>query len=252
MKTAVASGTRYGLIDTVRGAAILNMIAYHLCYDIFIVYGVWNSFIGAPWAIIWERLICGAFIIVSGMSLHFSRHPYRRGILVNLCGLLITATTLLFMPSQTIWFGILNLLGCAMILVYALRGLLGRLHPAAGLSLSAFLFAALYGVPRGYIGFFSVSLIRLPEWLYGCRYLAPLGLPSRDFISADYFPLIPWIFLFLCGYYLWALVVRTKRQELFRPRVPVLDVIGRYSLWIYLVHQPLLYGICVLIFGTQN
>jgi len=243
---------RYGLIDTIRGAALLNMIAYHLCYDIFIVYGVWEGFLNSPWAIVWERLICGAFILVSGMSLHFSRHPYRRGLLVNLCGLLITAATLLFMPDQTIWFGVLNLLGCAMMIIYALRGFINRIPPAAGMAVSFLLFAGLFGLPHGYLGFFSVKLIQLPTWLYGCRFLAPLGLPARGFMSADYFPLIPWIFLFLCGYCLWELIIGTGRQELFRPRVPALNVIGRYSLWIYLFHQPVLYGICILIFGTQN
>ena len=250
MSAAAEQGRgRCGLIDAVRGAAILNMIAYHLCYDIFVAYGVWDGFLSAPWAVIWERLICGAFIIVSGISLHFSRHPYRRGLFVNLCGLLITAVTLLLMPSQTIWFGILNLLGCAMMIVCALSGLLDRIHPAAGLAFSLLLFAGLYGLPKGYVGFFSVALLRLPAWLYGCRYLAPLGLPARDFISADYFPLIPWVFLFLCGYYLWELAVRADRKELFRLRAPALEMIGRRSLWIYLIHQPVLYGICILIFG---
>lgn len=251
MSTALDKGQgRYGLIDTIRGCAILNMIAYHLCYDIFVVYGRWTGFILAPWAVVWERLICGSFILVSGISLHFSRHPYRRGILVNLCGVLITAATLLFMPSQAIWFGVLNLLGCAMILTAAVRGVIDRVHPAAGLAVSSVLFALLYGVPKGYIGLFSLRLITLPKALYGCRYLAPLGLPDQGFFSADYFPLIPWIFLFLCGYFLWALIVRTERQAWFRPRVPLLDTIGRCSLWIYLIHQPLLYGVCVLIFGV--
>ena len=239
------SAARYGLIDTVRGIAVLNMIAYHLCYDIFILYGVWDGFLSAPWAIVWERLICGTFIAVSGMSLHFSRHPYRRGITVNLCGLAITAVMLLVMPSQAIWFGILNLLGCAMILVYALRGVLERVRPSWGMGLSLLLWALLYGVPDGYIGFFAVRIAALPEWLYHCRYLAPLGLPAADFISADYFPLIPWVFLFLCGWYLWPLIERTGRRERLRPGVPVLDTVGRYSL----IHQPALYGVCMLIFG---
>lgn len=250
MKTASSSALpRYHLIDAIRAVAILNMIAYHLCYDIFCVYGMDPFFWHRTGAVIWERFICCMFIIVSGISMNFSHHGYRRGILVNLCGFLITLVSVLVLPSQAIWFGVLNLLGCAMLITFALRKVFSRLDPFVGASVSFLLFMLSYRVPKGGIGLFSYPLFSLPRALYDVRFLAFLGFPSADFSSADFFPLLPWLFLFFFGFFLWRCIERSGLAATFYFRVPVLDFIGRHSLLIYLVHQPVLYAVCFLIFG---
>lgn len=239
---------RYSLIDAVRAVALLNMIAFHLCYNIFVVFGLWPRFYLATPVVIWERFICCTFIIVSGMSLNFSRHGWRRGIIVNLCGFAVTAVTVLFMPDQAIWFGVLNFLGCAMLITFALRRELSRMRPAVGVIVFFILFMLCYGLPRGFIGLFGYPLYYLPETLYQYRWFAFLGFPPSDFISADYFPLLQWIFLYLFGYQLWRLIAARGYDRFFCRRVPVLDPIGRHSLLIYMAHQPVLYGLCCLIF----
>lgn len=249
MKPKTISTDRYNLIDAIRAAAIISMIAYHLCYDIFVVYGVDPSFYRYPLVILWERSICCTFIIISGISLNFSHHGYRRGIIVNLCGLIVTAVTLIFMPSEQIWFGVLNLIGCAMLLTYALRKPLSRLNAAAGMTVSLALFAFTYGVPSQWLGFFSIRLIPLPDGLYFSKYLAFLGFPSKDFFSADYFPLIPWVFLFVFGYFLWRCIKERNWDGVFRYNIPALSLIGRHSLLIYMTHQVVLYALCAAVFG---
>ena len=248
MKTT-ASSNRYSLIDAVRAVAIISMVIYHLCYDIFMVYEVDDRFMFYPWVVIWERSICFTFIIVSGISLNFSRHVVRRGIIVNLCGLAVTAVTLIFLPSEQIWFGVLNLIGCAMLITYALRKPLGHIPPAVGMLLSFLIFGFLYGVPDGYVGFFTAKLAELPSALYFTDFLAPFGLPSPGFYSSDWFPLIPWLFLFIFGWYLWRFIRKRGWDDLFRFNVPILGTIGRYSLYIYMAHQPILYLICAAVFG---
>lgn len=242
-------GRRYSLIDAVRGVAIINMLAYHLCYDIFCVFGVWPDFYRAAGTVVWERFICCTFIIVSGVSLNFSRHGYRRGLIVSLCGLAVTAATLLFLPEQAIRFGVLSLLGCAMIVTFALRNALRRINPIMGMLVFFLLFMLCYGIPRGYLGLFAHPLIRLPEAMYRWRWLAFLGFPDRGFASADYFPILPWIFLYLFGYQLWRWLERRGFDRWFLRGVPALDFIGRHSLIIYMAHQPILYGVCYLILG---
>lgn len=249
MKTKKLSSDRYNFIDVIRAAAIISMIAYHLCYDIFIVFGVDPVFYRKPLVVLWENSISFTFIIVSGMSLHFSRHPYKRGIIVNLCGFAVTVVSVLLIPSEQIWFGVLNLIGCGMMITYALRDLFDKVPPAAGMAVSMTLFALTYGVPLRYIGFFSIPFTGLPESLYGFKYTAFLGFPSSGFFSADYFPLIPWLFLYFFGWFLWRLIEESGKDGLFRRDVPALSFVGRHSLLIYLIHQPVLYGVCAAVFG---
>jgi uncharacterized membrane protein len=239
---------RYRLIDTIRALAIVNMVAFHFCYDLFVVYGLSPSFPFTAPARIWERLICCTFIFVSGISLNLSRHACRRGLIVNACGVAITLVTWLLMPSEIILFGVLNLIGASMILVFALRRTLERLAPIPGSIISFALFAFTYGIPDGFLGFFRISLVKLPDFLYSTPYFAFLGFPGSGFRSSDYFPLLPWIFLFLCGWYLWRAIPEKTRAAAFTKGCRPLDFIGRHSLLIYLVHQPLLFGICYLIF----
>ncbi len=239
---------RYSLLDAIRAVAVINMIAYHLCYNIFTVFGVWPDFYRCTPFVIWERLICCTFIVVSGMAMNFSRHGYRRGIVVSLCGCLVTAVTVLLMPSQAIWFGVLNFLGLAMLITFALRRELSRIPPLVGVIVFFLLFMLFYGLPKGFIGLFGYPLITLPEGLYQYRFLAFLGFEPKNFFSADYFPLLQWIFLYLAGFELWRLIERKGLDRFFRVRVPGLDFIGRHSLIIYMAHQPVLYGICWLVF----
>jgi uncharacterized membrane protein len=243
------TSVRYRLLDTIRALAILNMVAYHLCYDLLVVYGGDPSFLFSTPAMIWERLICCTFILVSGMSLNLSRHACRRGLIVNACGLLITLATWLILPSEMILFGVLNLIGTAMILVYALRSPLSRIAPIPGAALSFGLFVLTYGVPNGFLGLFDLQLLKLPDFLYSTPYLAFFGFPEASFRSSDYFPLLPWIFLFLCGWYLWRAVPESTRARAFTKGCRPLDFIGRHSLLIYLIHQPVLFGFCYLIFS---
>ena len=233
---------RFGLIDTLRGFWLLNMIAFHLCYDIFVIYGydsIWYAHTGV---VIWERFICVSFILLSGISLHFSKHPFRRGIIINLAGFLIT--------SQVVWFGVLNLIGTAMIITAALRFLLDRINPYLGAAMSLLTFAVFYGVPHRYIGFFGWKIWTVPAFFYRFKYAAFLGFPSDGFHSSDYFPLIAWICIFVLGYYLWSIVQRLHKEEWFRKGFAPLSFLGRHSLLIYLLHQPVLMGECILVFDV--
>ena len=117
----------------------------------------------------------------------------------------------------------------------------------AGVSL--LLYAVLYGLPYRYLGFFGVPLLQLPEALYQFPPLCVLGLPAEGFFSSDYFPLLPWSLLIFCGFFLWQGVLRMGADRFFLRGVPVLDQIGKYTLWIYLAHQPVLMGVCLLLFG---
>ena len=247
-KDAPTVKKRYDLIDSIRGFAIINMIAFHALYDIFQIYGNSTSFSGAA-VFVWERFICVSFIIISGASFNFSRHTVRNGIIVSLCGFAVTVVTTLALPSQAVWFGILNLLGISMLICSALREVINAVPSVVGAVISFLLYALTYGVPRGYIGFFGIRLFELPQALYEYKYLSFLGFRSADFVSSDFFPIIPWLFLYVFGLFLWRIIKEREWDNYFYLKIPVLNIIGRHSLVIYLLHQPVLMLIMTIIYG---
>lgn len=93
-------------------------------------------------------------------------------------------------------------------------------------------------------------LITLPGFLYANYFTAYLGFYPFGFFSTDYFPLIPWLFLFWAGFYLHHLVERTAQslRPLRRSVCPPLGWLGRNSLMLYLLHQPVIYGVLTVVF----
>lgn len=247
--SAEAKKPHYGLLDTVRGLCILSMVAYHAMYDLVNVKGF-----SAPWywgtpGHVWQQSICWTFILLSGLCWQLSRHHLKRGLILVGCGAAVTLVTYFFMPSELILYGVLNLLGLSALLLIPLDRLVKRLNiPAwAGLTVSLLLFFLLRGVPGGYLGFEGLRLWELPAGLYQLNALAVAGFPPPGFASSDYFPLIPWFFLFLAGYFLWGLLSRREKAlTLLKPGLRPLSFLGRHSLLIYLLHQPVLMGIFLL------
>ena len=118
------------------------------------------------------------------------------------CAAVLTFVTAVFMPSEAIWFGVLHLNAAAVLLTCLVYPLLQRLPAGAGLAASAALFALTNQLPEGYLGFENWRLCAVPAGLYRAN-LFWLGLPDLTrFTSADYFPVVPWVFLFWCGVFL--------------------------------------------------
>jgi uncharacterized membrane protein len=230
------SGGRAAVLDELRGLAVVNMVAYHVCYDLVYIHGFdWPWFRGA-WAGVWQECIAVSFICVAGVCTKLTNRPFLRAFKVCVCALLITAFTLYAYPGQLIVFGILHCLGASMLL-YACFAPLFRGFPApAGfvLALAAALFTR--NAVNGAFGFWNFS-VELPSFLYGTGFLFPFGFRNADFFSADYFPLFPYFFLFLAGAAAGALV---KYFPPFARRVHIrpLAYLGRHSLLVYLLHQP--------------
>ena len=243
--------TRYSLIDALRGFALANMLVYHFMYDVNVIFGFEPKWFTLPGVIAWGRFICFSFILIAGISLNFSRRSYLRGIIVNACGLLLTLVTVIVIPQQAIWFGVLNLIGCSLLIGQLCRPLLEKINPYLGAAVSILLFAFTYKFPVRRLGFFEIKLVQLPGELYFTDWLSPFGFPSDTFFSSDYFPLIPWLFLFLCGFFIWRAILALRLDRFFLLKIPVLDQLGRYSLWIYLAHQPLLFAVCALLFNGR-
>ena len=104
-------------------------------------------------------------------------------------------------PEDVVWFGVLTLLGSAMLLTAALDPLLRRVPPAVGVAVSALLFWGTYPTMNGFWNL-PGGRLALPQALYASYTTAYLGFMPKSFFSTDYFPLLPWLFLFWTGYFL--------------------------------------------------
>ena len=175
------------------------------------------------------------------------RRPLRRGLMSFCGGAVVSLVTLAVMPEEPVRFGVLTFLGAAALLTVPLRSLLDRTPPRLGLAVSFLLFLLVRDVNSGFLGFAGVPVLHLPQSWYTNALTAALGFPYPSFVSSDYFSLLPWLLLFWTGYHLYRL--RPEPPALPDIRLPGLMAMGRHSLVIYLLHQPVIYGLLALIFS---
>lgn len=239
MQKKLDLNARIGLIDEIRGFAILCMVAYHFVYDLItfadfnfpIFYMGWTQFLRDAFA--------GIFIVIAGACCQLSHHNLKRGILCFGCGCLITLVTYCVAPDEIIVFGILHCLGLCMILYWVLRRVLNKIY----LPWSGIVF---------FLTMFFITAFLLPYLLTTFTFNFTLGfvigLPAPFFYSSDYYPLFPWFFLFLSGSYVGIYLKNRKMPAfVYCTRFSKLAFLGRHTLCIYLFHQPILYGLTQLI-----
>ena len=234
--------SRCALLDVIRGITVLNMVLFHAMYDYVFVFGhVVQWYLGRG-AFAWQQAICCTFITLSGFCAAMGKHTVRRGAIVFALGAVVSLVTLVFMPEELIVFGVLTLIGSCMLLTGAAKPLLQKIPAFVGFAGSFLLFALTRSVNSHAVGFFFYRMAELPETLYRNYVTAYFGFPQPGFASSDYFSLIPWLFLFLSGFYLHGLFgkkVLSVKWKGIRP----LNFIGRHALEIYVIHQPVVYGL---------
>ena len=236
-------------LDTIRGITLLSMMLYHTCWDLVFLFGKKIPGYSGLGGYVWQQSICWTFILLAGFCWSLGSHHLKRGLIVFGSGILITFVTLLVMPESRVIFGVLTLIGSCMLLLIPMEKLLLKLCAEIGLAGSFLLFLLFRNVNTGYLGFENWNILKLPDGFYENLFTTYLGFPQKGFFSADYFSLLPWFFLFLTGFYLYQLVQKNHMMEkLFSWRVPGFDVIGRHSLLIYLLHQPVVFGISWMLF----
>lgn len=241
---------RIYFLDELRGFAILCMIVHHAFLDVGDVLGLaWGYRIFDALCTV-QPAFWAIFIIISGVCSRLSRNTIKRGFIVLGAGLIITIFTVVIMPlfgftGSEIYFGILHCLGSCMIITGLLMPAISKINYKLGAVISAFLFIFTYGINTGTMLF---TLIKLPASWYQYDFLAPLGVYSKNFESADYFSIIPWIFLFLFGAFIGKLAKDENLPKfMYKQRSKFLCTVGKNSLWVYILHQPAIYLIMLII-----
>lgn len=239
---------RIEILDELRGFAILAMIVHHFFLDV-------GDVLSLEWGYDIFKKLCAfqpifwtIFIIISGICSRLSRNALKRGLIVFASGMVITFVTVVIMPhlgyeNAQIYFGILHCLGASMIITGLLMPLIEKFNTLAGIIICAVLFIATYNINSGELLF---GLIKLPD--VKTNILMPLGLFNSHFKSADYFSILPWIFLFLIGAFIGKYAKSGDfPQVCYKRHSKVLSFVGRNSLWFYLGHQVVLYALLNLV-----
>ena len=220
-------------LDALRGVCILCVLVVHFLFDL--------SFFGGldltlpAWYVFLQEYGGAIFVVLSGVCVTLGSKSVRRGLIVFACGMLITAVTYgmyrlgMSGADVVVKFGVLHLLGVCMLVYPAFK----KLPPAA---------LALLGLAIAITGYAIRSVIVPQRWLF------PLGLTYEGFTSSDYFPLFPQLGYFLIGAAIGKTAYREKRTLLpgsFQKTgiARFFCWCGRQSLFIYLLHQPIVYGL---------
>lgn len=234
---------RIAMLDALRGGAMLLVIAYHILFDLKFIYGVSIPRVitpGEPEIEFVHNCFLWVLFAVSGICSGFSHDPIKRGAFLYIAGWLITAFTSVLLPSELIVFGVLSCFGACMVISGFISPLTDRLSPRILFIVSVLLwlmFADFSGSGIIHLFFTSITL-PMPE---NISYLYPIGLYGEDFFSVDYFPVIPYLFIFLAGRALYRPIKEHKFPHFFYcSGSAFLNFIGRHSLIIYAVHQPII------------
>lgn len=212
-----ANKPRLERLDALRGLAICFVVLHHTLYDAVLIWGAPGWLFQNPLFFPIQMGFVSLFVVTSGVSSRFSRSNARRGgrLLAVALGLTVV-TTLAGMP---IVFGILHLLATCMLLYALLR---------RGIDLAPlWLFPALAALSLVWV---KTTALRSPLLWF-------LGVPWPGLDSWDYYPLFPWVFLFFFGTKLGGIL---ERWQFVARRPTFFSRLGKQSLLIYLVHQPVL------------
>lgn len=227
---------RYWEVDLLRGIAVFMMISFHALFDLDYFsgtadahYGIWPLFAEATASIF--LLLVGTSLTISSSRARtkgedsFIRY-LRRGVRIFSWGMAVTLSTTLLLEEGRVVFGVLHLIGVSIILSYPLlrRSLIAIVIGTAAIS------AGLW----------------LRQFSFGSPWLLWLGLVPDGFYSVDYFPLLPWFGVVAVGIFLGDVLYPGGARRVALPdisaKAPAKAIcsVGRNSLSIYLIHQPIL------------
>lgn len=215
-------------VDFCKGLAFLGMLFFHIIFDLHEWKGFNINYQTGIYAWIGD-LSAILFIVLSGVSIHFSKNPLKRGLKIFGVAALITIITFFMGPLMVIWFGILHCLGVC-----------------------AILYPLLKKVPTSLLVLGAIGIVLMQGFIQSMRvnvyFFVPLGIIPQRFASADYFPLIPWLGVYVLGMVVGRVLYKEPVSR-FRHSGQTFFItkLGKHTLLLYIIHQPILYLLLSLI-----
>lgn len=217
-------------IDFLRGVAIILMVLFHLAVDLAEYYAY--PLVYTQGVLYYTgKLSAVLFLLLAGLSTRFSRNCLRHGLQILSWGMVVTIITYVYNPAMYVRFGILHLIGSGLILIHFTRTIAGWRRMALAILLMAG-------------GKVAEQTTTAQVWLL------PLGFSPAGFATLDYYPLLPWGGVMFLGVTAGDFLYRDGRSLFKHPPEPNLfTCLGRHSLCIYLLHQPVLLALLWLVYG---
>ncbi len=231
---------RITVFDTIRGFTMLSMAGFHACYDLAYLYG-WDM----PWFTqtifqdIWRASISWVFLFIAGWMCTLSRNNIKRAVKYATAAFVVWVATTLVSVDDSVNFGIMFCMAACTAIVALARPVIVKVPSVWGIAICLTLFALTWSIPKT---------------VYPIPYLAWLGFPSPDFVSGDYYPVIPFLFMYLAGFFA-AHTTQEANYEApgwaYANPIPALASLGRHALPFYLLHQPVILGVLELIYSVR-
>lgn len=247
---------RVELLDEIRGICVLAMVIYHFFFVCMHQFGMEWAEACYDFLTPLQPIFAAVFILISGICTRLSADLKKRTLVLFVLALSITMITTLLMPALgfepvPVWFGIIHLLAVSYLLVMLGKKLIDKLPTIIGTAISLGLFFFTAPVSQHYMGMFGLRL-QMPDVLYETNALFFLGFHTTGFTYADYFPLLPYFFLFLFGAFMGKLVRNDKTKDnlpefCYKKHMLPFGFLGRHALKIYLLHVPVFYGVGYLL-----
>ena len=236
--TLPASGVRIGGLDALRGFALCLMFVYHFAFDLRLYGVIGADFENDPFWLGFRALIVTLFMGLVGVSLVLAEragatpmHFWRRIAVIGACALADSVGSWIAFPRSFIYFGILHCIAVASVLAWPVVR-----HPR-----SAFIIGCVV----------IVAGLALSHPAFDTRALSIVGFVTHKPVTEDYVPLAPWAGVVFIGIALAHVLAR----DAFRVVAPLaaapawLRWLGRHSLVVYMVHQPILLSVLWIPFG---
>lgn len=240
---------RLHLLDEIRGFLIYGVIISHTLFDLRFIFGYSIPWVGSAFIqTLFETGAC-LFILISGMVSKYSRDNLGRGFKLLAIAMGITLLTDIFMPDMMMYLGILHHLAFAIIISELLMPIFKKIPNMISIILSLLIFIFTWDIYERVLSFFGLFKITIPQDMFdgGLSYLLGFQIQGIQ-LSSDYYPMLPWMMMFFLGIFLIDYIEKEPLKTFFsKSRCVFLQKSGRVSLWIYLVHQPVVYGIIYLL-----